>query len=128
FDEVEAVLALQIGVVRESLARLKALHEIRTRPEFGSLSNSFKRALNIVRDAYPKGIMPVISANSDSGVRVELLQDPSEKMLFDTFQDIRHKLEEHIQLGGYDQALQSMVSLRDPLDQFFKGVMVMTDD
>jgi glycyl-tRNA synthetase beta chain len=127
FDEIEAVLTLQVGVIREALARLQALHDIRSRPEFGSLSNSFKRAMNIVREA-SKGGLSVIATGSDNGVKVELLQEPSEQMLFRTFQDLHQGLEQHLQGGAYNQALQSMVTLRDPLDQFFKGVMVMADD
>jgi glycyl-tRNA synthetase beta chain len=128
FDEIDAVLTLQIGVVHESLSRLNALHDIRSRPEFGSLSNSFKRALNIVRQAYPKGGYPVSSSSTTSGVREDLLQDPSEKTLFQTFQGLHQNLEQHLQGGAYNQALQSMVTLRDPLDQFFSGVMVLTED
>jgi glycyl-tRNA synthetase beta chain len=125
FDEIEAVLAIRLGEIHEAIARLKALHEIRSRPEFGSLSNSFKRALNIVRQA-SKGGMPIYS-DSDS-VKSDLLQDPSEQNLFRTFQDLQQHLEKHLQERSYQQALESMVTLRDPLDQFFNGVMVLAED
>jgi glycyl-tRNA synthetase beta chain len=126
-DEVEAVLA-RIWEIPETLARLQALHDIRARPEFGSLANSFKRAMNIVREARPKGSVGVLAAPSDGGVRTDLLQDPSEQTLFQTFQNLEQHLEQHIQGKAYGPALESMVTLRDPLDQFFKGVMVMADD
>jgi glycyl-tRNA synthetase beta chain len=128
FDEIDAVLAVQIGVVHETLERLKALHDIRARPEFGPLSISFKRAMNIVRQANPREALQGITTDQDSGVRVDLLQDPSEQTLFHTFQDLHQHLERHLQGGSYGPALESMVTLRDPLDKFFSGVMVLAED
>ncbi len=125
-DEVEAVLA-RIWEIPETLARLQALHEIRKRPEFSSLAGSFKRAMNIVREVNPKGAM-LPTAPSENGVQTDLLKEPSEQNLFQTFQNLEQHLEQHIQGGAYGPALESMVSLRDPLDQFFKGVMVMAED
>lgn len=125
-DEVEAVLA-RIWDIPETLARLQALHEIRKRPEFSSLAGSFKRAMNIVRDSHPKGAAFTV-AHSESGVQTELLKEPSEQTLFSTFQNLQQHLEQNIQGGAYGPALESMVTLRDPLDQFFKGVMVMAED
>jgi glycyl-tRNA synthetase beta chain len=127
FDEIEAVLAVQIGVVHETVERLNALHQIRSRPEFDSLSVSFKRALNIVRQAHPSGGMPIYNDN-DSGVQADLFKDPSEIALFQVFQGLRTHLKQQMSSGAYGEALQSMVPLREPLDQFFNKVMVMDPD
>jgi len=128
FDEVEAVLALQIGAVHEAAARLKALHDIRSRAEFTPLSAAFKRAVNIVRQANPRETMQLITNQQDSGVDAQHLQDASEQALFKTFQDLHHQVEQNLQSGAYNQALESMVALRDPLDRFFENVMVMAED
>lgn len=128
FDEIEAVLALQLGSLPEALARLNALHDIRARQEFGPLSAAFKRAVNIVRQANQKEMVAPLTHPGDHAVQSELLQDPSEQSLYKTYQDIHQDVDRHLQAGSYSKALESMVPLRDPLDRFFDGVMVMVED
>lgn len=123
FDEIEAVLASGIGVVCHSVVRLEALHAIRAKPEFNSLAAAFKRAGNIIRQAQQKGFLPI-----DGQVQDELLKEVPEKGLFQSFQNVQRDVSESMQNGSPHQALEAMVPLRDPLDKFFDGVMVMVDD
>lgn len=124
-DEVEAVLASGLGVVHETMARLQALHEIRTLKEFEPLSVAFKRGMNIVRQA-AKG---QTSAASDSAaVQSDLLREPCEQTLYQVLEAAGAEVTKHLEARSYRQALESMVPLREPLDGFFSGVMVMAED
>lgn len=123
FDEIDAVLGAGIGEVRDSLDRLKALHELRTQKEFEPLATAFKRGMNIVRQAAK-------NAGSDglADIRPDLLQEACEQSLFQAIEAAGSEVSKHLESRAYRQALESMVGLREPLDGFFNGVMVMAED
>ncbi len=121
-DEIDAVLAAGIGIVPETLARLEALHGIRTRQEFEPLSVAFKRGMNIVRQAAKSG------SGDSATVQSELLKEPCEQTLFKILESTGAEVSKHLEARAYRQALESMVPLREPLDGFFNGVMVMAED
>ncbi len=122
-DEIDAVLSVDASVVPETLARLQALHELRAKSEFESLAAAFKRSMNIVRQA---------AKNSDGDgagpVRPELLHEPAEKALHEAVEKVHEQVVRHTAAKGYGLALTSMAPLREPLDAFFTGVMVMAED
>ncbi len=123
-DEIEAVVSAGIGVVPEAIARLQALHELRKRQEFEPLSVAFKRGMNIVRQAAAKG-----GNAGDSGVvQSDLLREPCEQALYQVLETTGAQVSKHMAARAYRQALESMVPLREPLDGFFNGVMVMAED
>ncbi len=124
-DEVEAILAQGVGVVHETVARLEALHAIRKKPDFEPLAAAFKRAGNIVRQAQQKG---VVSGTDGLTIRAELLTEQAEQALYETYQTVQGQASEQFNQQAYQKALESMVVLREPLDQFFNGVKVMVDD
>jgi glycyl-tRNA synthetase beta chain len=41
---------------------------------------------------------------------------------------VKNRVEEDLAKGSYEEALVKIASLRDAVDAFFDGVMVMTDD
>ena len=122
-DEISAVLAAGMGVIPEALSRLEALHALRSRQEFEPLSVAFKRGMNIVRQAAKGGA-------SDDGVAVQsdLLREPCEQTLYQTLETAGAEVSKYLEARDYKKALESMVPLREPLDGFFKGVMVMAED
>lgn len=122
-DEIDAVFSVGIGVIPETLARLEALHELRKKREFEPLSVAFKRGMNIVRQAAAKG-----GAASEVAVDANLLREPCEKTLFDAIEAAGTHVSKHLSERAYRQALESVVPLREPLDGFFTGVMVMAED
>ena len=123
FDEIDAVLAAGVGEVPDTLARLKALHDLRSRREFEPLSVAFKRAMNIVKQASKT------AARAESGgLKADLLKEPSEQTLYQAIETAGAKVAQSVQARAYREALESMVNLREPLDGFFEGVMVMAED
>ncbi len=122
-DEVEAVLSAGIEVVPEALSRLQALHELRKRQEFEPLSVAFKRGMNIVRQAAKGG-----DSGDSAPVQSDLLKEPCEQALYQVLETTGAQVSKHLAARAYRQALESMVPLREPLDGFFNGVMVMAED
>lgn len=123
FDEIDAVLAAGVGELRDTISRLQALHELRSRAEFGPLSVAFKRAMNIVKQSEK-------AASRSDGVSVnqELLKESCEQSLFQAIESTGSQVTSRVQSRDYREAFESMVSLQEPLDAFFGGVMVMADD
>ena len=52
-DEIEAILEMGIGILPDSLARLKSLQDVRSKEQFKSLAASHKRVKNILRQSTP---------------------------------------------------------------------------
>ena len=46
----------------------------------------------------------------------------------DAYESVKRKIEKDVAGGSFDQALVKIATLRDTVDDFFEGVMVMTDD
>jgi glycyl-tRNA synthetase beta chain len=123
FDEIDAVLSAQLGEVRATVDRLTALHALRSRQGFEPLSVAFKRGTNIVRQAALKGEMDNVRP-----IQRDLLKEPCEQVLFQTIESIGEQVSKNVASREYRQALESLISLREPLDGFFNGVMVMAED
>jgi glycyl-tRNA synthetase beta chain len=56
------------------------------------------------------------------------LKEPSEVKLATHLVVLRDKLEPLFAAGQYQQALVELAALREPVDAFFDGVMVMAED
>ncbi len=122
-DEIDAVLSTSVGLVPEAIARLEALHELRKKKEFEPLSVSFKRGMNIVRQAFKGG-----ERAESVPIQPSLFREPCEQSLYEAMEFAGEEVSRHLAQQAYRQALETMVPLRDPLDGFFNGVMVMADD
>jgi glycyl-tRNA synthetase beta chain len=58
----------------------------------------------------------------------KIFQHASETALFNAYEQVKNRVEDDLAQGLYDQALVKIASLRDPVDAFFEGVMVMAED
>ncbi|MGZ8215780.1 glycine--tRNA ligase subunit beta [Methylomagnum sp.] len=118
-DEFEAVLAVWPSSLLDFESRLKAVREFRALPEAESLAAANKRIRNILRKAEEE-----VAANVDD----HALAEPAEKALLQAArlakQDILPRLEER----DYTGALSRLSKLREAVDAFFDGVMVMVDN
>lgn len=124
FDEIEAVLSGGVGNVSDALSRLEALHQIRKRKEFEPLAVVFKRADNIIRKSGLNGPAQGVTENGQIVVIVERFKDDSERVLYTAIQESQEDIRRFLQHQQYNEALERMVRLREPLDQFFTKVMV----
>ncbi len=115
-DVVDAALNAKFDNILDDARRIKALSEIKKKPEFTSLVIAFKRVVNITRDHQP------------GPVNEKLFKEDAEKNLYEAFLETRGKFEKFLAEGNYLDAMEEMVKLKDPVDKFFDGVMVMDPD
>lgn len=119
FDEFDAVLAVQPPCLLDFESRLRAVREFRALPEAESLAAANKRIRNILKKAEEE-----IVANVDDHSLVE----PQEKALLQAARDASEDVLPLLRDRNYTAALKRLAALRDSVDAFFDGVMVMTED
>ncbi|HDM75881.1 MAG TPA: glycine--tRNA ligase subunit beta, partial [Deltaproteobacteria bacterium] len=115
-DVVDAALSASFDNILDDARRIKALAEIKKRPEFTSLVIAFKRVANITKDHEP------------GDVNEKLFKEDVEKKLYEAFLNTKDRFESFLAEGNYFDAMEEMVKLKEPIDQFFDGVMVMDPD
>ena len=95
---------------------VKAFNEL---SEAESLAAANKRIGNILKN---------VSLEQAEKVDESLLQEAAEKMLFNALHAMERKVTPLLDAGDYEPALKQLAGLREPVDQFFDDVMVMTED
>ncbi len=118
-DTIAAVLAVSADNIPDVWNRVQALDGLRKAPDFEPLAAAFKRVGNIIRQA---------ETTAEDRVDAALFDHESERALFEAFGRVAADVEEHLREGNLDQALRQIASLRGPVDAFFDGVMVLTED
>jgi glycyl-tRNA synthetase beta chain len=118
-SEIDAVLALKPGRVDLVPLQLDAVKMFNTLPEAPSLAAANKRIGNILK----KTAAPVLPQFDQN-----LLVEGAEKALGSAFTLARANAEQRFAAQDYTGMLKALASLKGPVDAFFDGVMVMTDD
>jgi glycyl-tRNA synthetase beta chain len=118
YDELNAVFAAAPPTLPDFEDRLVALNLVRQTENFEPLAASFKRIRNILRQAQwtPSAPDPA------------LLQESSEKSLYEEFERLRPEVEYCFAQRDYLRALQLIASLRPAVDRFFDDVLVIAPD
>ncbi len=115
-DAVEAALAAGGDDLADLQARAQALHEFKKVPDFESLAIAFKRVVNISSGYNPGNVDP------------DKFEHPQEHALLEAYQMRKIKAEERIFQKDYLAALKELALLRQPVDEFFDGVLVMANN
>ncbi len=117
-DAIDAVLAK--GLVRplDIATRLEAIREFRETPAAVSLSAAGKRIANILKKA--DGLQ---AAEVDR----TRLAEPAEQALFKALEEQEPGIHSAYASHDYQRAMTLTARLREPVDAFFDGVMVMVD-
>ncbi|MCK5825824.1 MAG: glycine--tRNA ligase subunit beta, partial [Desulfuromusa sp.] len=115
-DVIDAVLSASFVEPLDAVERIKALAELKKIDDFEPLAVAFKRVGNIIKGGLEQPVDPT------------LLNEECEKELFDNLQEVRVKVAEYVSERNYAQALKAIAGLRQPVDTFFDGVMVMVED
>ncbi|MCF6354942.1 MAG: glycine--tRNA ligase subunit beta [Candidatus Polarisedimenticolaceae bacterium] len=118
-DLIEAVLARRPTRPADFDRRVRAVAHFRQLPEAEALAAANKRIANILRktdEAIP------------TQVDIHLLVEHSEKALAERVAELEPAVEPLLAAGLYSEVLQKLAALREPVDLFFDGVMVMCDD
>lgn len=115
----DAVIASHTQSPLDIHRRLQALVTFLALPEAQSLSGANKRIANILRKA-PEDVSGAVDTNR--------LQDPAERALFEHVIATERAVNPLLARREYGAALAQLASLREDVDKFFDGVMVMADD
>ena len=99
--------------------KIKAIDGFIKLPQVESLIAANKRISNILKKVEGK-----ISDTVDES----LFKEPQEKALYQSVQAQQQKVEPLFAKGDYSSALTSLAGLKDDVDAFFDGVMVMADN
>jgi glycyl-tRNA synthetase beta chain len=94
------------------------LHRWRSNQEFAAVVEGNKRATKL------------LNTNSEAVPAIDpaLFQDGCEGDLFRTLENAHAAVTEHVSRETFDQALETIVGLKKPIDTFFESVMVNVDD
>ncbi len=115
-DAVDAAIAAGFDDLVDVKARITALAEFKTHPDFEPLAVAFKRVGNIIK------------AGIDTSVDPSLFQDTAEGTLYEAIQTVKSSADELIASGAWLDALTVIATLRGPVDNFFDKVMVMAEE
>ncbi len=118
-DTIAAVVDVSIDHVPNVWARAAALQAFRDAADFEPLAVAFKRAVNILRKA---------EIAQNTRLEPSLFQDPAETNLFEAYQTVKGRVEHALGGSDFKSALRIIATLRMPVDRFFDGVMVMSED
>lgn len=122
-DTIAAVLSVSGDIVPNVWKKVHALTSLKTAPDFEPLAVAFKRVVNIIKQA----------DLNENGLTIgevdeNLFRHESEFALYSAYQKVAMKVDDHLTEGLFDQALKEIATLRDSVDAFFDGVMVLTED
>ncbi|MGB6011022.1 MAG: glycine--tRNA ligase subunit beta [Desulfobacterales bacterium] len=115
-DVIASVVSVSGDNVPDLWNRAKALQDLKTAPDFEPLAVAFKRVVNIIKKAKAFKAKPVNNS---------LFEHDSESELFSAYEDVKNRVADNLAKGEFGQALHEIASLRDTVDAFFDGVLVM---
>ena len=118
-DVIAAVIAVSIDNMPNVWNRVRALEKLKAKPDFEPLAIAFKRVVNIIKKA---------GHFETNKVDENLFEHECEAVLFADYKKIKEKVLNDLDKGLFEQALFDIASLRDSVDVFFDGVLVMAED
>lgn len=119
---VKAALSVRLDVITDDVKRIEALSRFMERPDFESLLTAFKRVVNIIKDEH----LEVLKRKPD--VRIELLREPQERQLWESYIKCKSYVESMAGKGEYLRACEALSELKPGIDAFFDTVLVMAKE
>jgi glycyl-tRNA synthetase beta chain len=117
-QEVEAVLALKPQRLTDVSKRLEAVRAFAALPEASALAAANKRIGNVLKKA----------GEVDAHVNTALFKEDAEQALYAVMQKLLPESEAQFKAGDYTASLQTLATLRSPVDAFFDDVMVNAEE
>lgn len=118
-DTIQAVLARRPTKPADFDARMKAVSHFRTLEAAAALAAANKRVSNILAKS---------TETLNDAVQASVLKEAEEIHLATHLVVLRDKLQPYFAEGGYQEALEELANLREPVDAFFDKVMVNAED
>jgi glycyl-tRNA synthetase beta chain len=101
-------------------ARVSAVHKFTLLPEAASLAAANKRVSNILNKQLSNQTAPLLTS--------ERLIEEAEKQLAAKLASLEKLIAPLLESRDYYAVLENLADLKQPVDQFFEDVMVMTED
>jgi glycyl-tRNA synthetase beta chain len=117
-QEVDAVLALRPQRLSDVAKRLIAVRAFAALPEAAALAAANKRIGNVLKKA----------GEVDAHVNTALFKEDAEQALYTVMQKLLPESEAQFNAGDYTASLQTLATLRSPVDAFFDDVMVNAEE
>jgi len=117
-NEVDAVISLKPFYLNDIISKLDAINKFSHLEQSKDLASANKRVSNILKKF----------TGSIEKIDESLLEEVEEIQLFKTITKLRPIIIEALNKKNFIGALNSLVELKDPIDQFFENVMVNSDD
>ncbi|MHA6913551.1 glycine--tRNA ligase subunit beta [Ralstonia pseudosolanacearum] len=117
-NEVEAVVSQRPQRLDDIVARLEAVRAFAALPQAEALAAANKRITNILKKTD-------IAIGS---VQPQLLKEDAERALHQAVATSEPHVHDAFARGDFTTALKTLAGLREAVDSFFDGVMVMADD
>lgn len=117
-DSIAGVLSAEIDDIYDSYLKISAIEEFRKKNEelFSNLLLVFKRVKNIIK------------SSNNIIFEESILQEAAEKKLYEIYKIKENEIKKLIENKEYQKTFSILSSLYEPLDNFFKEIMVMTED
>ncbi len=117
--EIDAVLSTHPQKLNDLIARLLAIRSFNQLPQAAALAAANKRISNILKK---------VDGNLNTEINQSLLTIAAEKNLYTALTQLQPRLNQHLQSQQFIHLLQDLVTLSEPVDQFFAEVMVMDEN
>ncbi|MBV6273550.1 glycine--tRNA ligase subunit beta [Alcaligenaceae bacterium CGII-47] len=125
-QSVDAVLALQ-PPLHQVRARVEACANFAARPEAQNLAAANKRVSNLLKKS--TGAPGRVQGDpAGAGFDPALAVEPAEQVLYATITRLAPIALAQAQTGDFAASLSTLAQAREPVDSFFKDVMVMAED
>ena len=114
----KSVAALKLTNLYDIDLRTKAMEKFSLDADSVKLISANKRVNNILtKNVY-----------NDTSINVNYFVTDKEKLLFHTIQKVKPTVNQNVNLRCYNDALEALIPLHLPLNDFFENVMVISDD
>jgi glycyl-tRNA synthetase beta chain len=114
--------------VVDAVARAEAVAKVRPSEDFESISTSFKRMKNILRQAAEAGKWNSAEAACDFDSILREQSEPAENDLASQSSAVAVRVKALRESNAYEPALVEISRLRPAVNAFFDKVMVMVED
>ncbi|PLA73859.1 glycine--tRNA ligase subunit beta [Hydrogenovibrio sp. SC-1] len=118
-EQFEAVRVCGPSHPLDFAKRIDAVCQFSNMEEAASLSAANKRIANILKK---------VTVALPEEVSAELFSEAAEQQLFSALDALRESVSTKIAERDYTSAMQLLATIRQPVDAFFDGVMVMAED
>ena len=122
-DVIASVISVSADNVPDVYNRTVALERLKAEEDFEVLAITFTRVVNIIKKSGN-----IKTAERAGEVNEKLFEHESEFALLSAYKKVEKSISDKMSQGFFDQALLDIASLRDAVDAFFEGVMVMAEN